>query len=90
MTIIVTFLAGVSFAIALAACLAVKQEQERARSCERALSSAMSEQAELVRIMAGKDYELEQLIRAVAAASVPPAIPVGQVHIVVPGPRTLQ
>ena len=30
------------------------------------------------------------MIRAVAAASVPPAYPVGQVHIVVPGPRTAQ
>lgn len=90
MVILATFLAGMAFAIAVAACLAVKQEQERARSCERALSSAMSEQAELVRLLAGKNYDLEQMIRAVAAASVPPAIPVGQVHIVVPGPRTLQ
>lgn len=40
--------------------------------------------------LAEQDVRLEAAIRAVAALSTPPAVPAGQVHIVVPGPRTLQ
>lgn len=79
-----------SFIIAVAACFAVHQERARAQSCERALHAAMAEQAELIAKLALENVDLERMIRAVAAASLPPAIPVGQVHIVVPGPRTLQ
>lgn len=90
MIVLCAFLAGMAFLIAVAACLAVQREQERAQGCERALHAAMAEQAELIFKMAKNHQDLERMIRAVAAASVPPVYPVGQVHIVVPGPRTAQ
>lgn len=92
MVILCAFLSGMSFVIAVAACVAVRQEQARARSCEQALSGAMAEQAALIVKLASSDGDLERMIRAVAAASTPPVLPVDQkqVFISVPGPRTRQ
>lgn len=87
-----TFLAGMSFVIAIAACLFANKEQHRAQIAERALNAALVDQDALLMKLANADVELEAMIRAVAAASVPPVLPrhSSQVYISVPGPRTLQ
>jgi len=98
------FLAGMSFVIALLALIIAVAEHQRAQRAEEKIARAFNawsddvtklalqgaEQAELIAKLASADITLDQMIRAVAAASTPPATPVGQVHIVVPGPRTLQ
>lgn len=90
MIILATFLAGMSFVIAVAACVSAQQERERAQSCERALNAAMTEQAAVLATLAKNDGDLEALIRAVAAASTPPDVPIQRVRIMVPGPRRAQ
>lgn len=90
MIVLFSFLSGISFVIACAACLAAHREQERAQSAERALHANLTEQCDVMMKLAKQDLELEALMRSLAAASFPPAVPVGQVQIVVPGPRTLQ
>lgn len=92
MIALAAFLAGMSFVIAIAACIALRQEKERAQSCERALSSALTEQSEILLKVAKDNLELDAMIRAVAAASVAPTFPSDQskVFISVPGPRTPQ
>lgn len=89
-TMIFAFLAGMSFMIAVAACIAARQERERAQSCERALNEAMTEHVRLIATVAQNAVTLEEMIRAVAAASVPTYPPSDKVYIVVPGPRTRQ
>ena len=91
------FLAGMSFVLACIACAIAIAEHLRAERVEKALLAQASEitsgLAAIGRSNADAWKELraqDGMIRAVAAASVPPAYPVGQVHIVVPGPRTAQ
>lgn len=92
MTILAAFLAGMSFVIAVAACVAARDERLRAQRCERALSAAIAEHVKMIASVGSQAAVLEDMIRAVAAASVPPVLPVDQskVYISVPGPRTAQ
>lgn len=98
------WLSGLSFAIAVLAAVIAIAEHYRAERAEAALCLKQSDTINVVsgvagnvtRVIAALDQaatrinQQEAMIRAVAAASTPPAIPVGQVHIVVPGPRTAQ
>src|SRR5687767_14088703 len=86
MIVLCAFLAGISFVIAVAACVAAHRASQRAADCERALG----EQAELITKLAQGDIELDAMIRAVASASVPPTITVDQPRVLWPGPRTSQ
>lgn len=92
MIILAAFLAGMAFVIAVAACVGLHQERERARSCERSLHDVLEEQAKILVQLAQQDLTLREEIRAVAAAAVPPTFPADQskVFISVPGPRTAQ
>lgn len=104
MTAIAVFLAGMSFVLAVIACAIAIAEHRRAEQCEATLAKAVNDcyadvtrlatqgatQAALIEKLAAADVTLDRMIRAVAAASTPPAIPVGEVQIVVPGPRTMQ
>lgn len=98
------FLAGMSFVVACIACAIAIAEHLRSERVEKALletqarhsvfiRDATANLATIARSNADAWKELrtqDGMIRAVAAASQPPAYPVGQVHIVVPGPGTLQ
>lgn len=102
--ILAVYLAGLSFAIAVLALVIAVAEHRRAVRLEGEIAKGLTDcyndvvklsrqgadQAGLIEKLASADVELDRMIRAVAAASTPPAIPVGQVHIVVPGPRTAQ
>lgn len=90
--ILAVFLAGMSFVIAVSACVQAADERRRATDVEEGLRRIITEQAGLISQLAGNHVELEKMIRAVAAASVPPTFPNDQskVFISVPGPRTRQ
>lgn len=92
MIILATFLAGMSFLIAVAACHAIVRERTKREQMEKAFTAICDEQAKLLLNLSVSDSELEKMIRAVAAASVPPTFPSDQskVFISVPGPRTAQ
>jgi hypothetical protein len=92
MIILVAFLAGISFVIAVSACVSAQGERQRAIEAEAKLDRLLTDQMIILTDLAKNDVELDRMIRAVAVASMPPTFPVDQskVYISVPGPRTRQ
>jgi hypothetical protein len=106
MTDLGLWLSGVSFVLALAGFAIAVAEHRRAERAETALAASQEklwasilrsdelsgQQAKLVADLAQQDVTLERMIRAVAAASTPIALPSDskKVFISVPGPGTLQ
>lgn len=102
--ILFAFLAGMSFVVSIAALAFAVAEHYRAQRVEKALLASIEDNRRQLVAMGESEAGLalqvqwavkelatqDQMIRAVAAASVPPTLTSGKPYIVVPGPRTTQ